>query len=85
MIKNIIYLVEHTYKLLNINVQVELLNCATIGMANHRRCDGSMSSGRRTRKYASYVYSSYDDTAGRTQTQDHQDRQKSRLSAYATG
>ena len=26
-----------------------------------------------------------DDTAGRTQTQDHQDRQKSRLSAYATG
>lgn len=31
------------------------------------------------------TYSSYDDTAGRTQTQDHQDRQKSRLSAYATG
>ena len=31
------------------------------------------------------TYSSYDDTAGCTQTQDHQDRQKSRLSAYATG
>ena len=40
--------------------------------------DASTGSGSRTRKYASYA-------GRRTLAQEHKDRQKSRLSAYAAG